>query len=247
MPDGGTVLLLIIILPAIAFLLAVALRPVADNIAICLKAEMFVSGGLFVPKDKGARFAYKGVVNCFKQNYVKAVFFLEKAMKYSYDPQNCVFCLDWMTKCYDAQGKPDRSLDCCIKAVEVFPSNIPSLFNLAERYLGRGKFDKARYYYETVLKYDEKNNYAKFMTGVTDMLSGEYARASEIFAPLEKISEQLPIMSSELAVIAALLGDMQKSREFSESAKKGGYEEPERLSGRLDCIERMRELCLNDS
>jgi len=163
--DSGTVIMAAIFIAVIMFQLVFILRRAVIGFIIGVKARMFVSGGFFLTRDKGARLAYKGVCDCFKRNYEKAIAFFEKAMKYSYDPQNCVFCLDWMTRCYDAEGKSDRSLGCCVRAVEVSPGNIPALFNLAERYLERGQLEKARFYYEKVLKYDEKKRLREIYDG----------------------------------------------------------------------------------
>jgi len=256
MPDTGSVVMISIIGAAILFQLVIIMKRVINAAVIGYRAKLFISGGFFLPFDKGARLAYKGVCDCFKQRFEKAIVSFEKAMKYSYETQNCVFCLDWMSKCYDAVGKPEMSFNCCVKSVEISPGNIQSLLNLAERYLGKGKLEKARYYYQNVLKYDADNDYAKFMTGIIDMLSGDYSKAAEMFYPVAEntavnaktqAAGKFPLLTAEAAIIAAIQGDKGKSRFFLESALKSGYEETERLSGRIDCIEKMRKLCLDDS
>jgi len=241
----GSVFLITLLTAVIAFMLAVTLRRAADAAVVGYRAKIIVTGGVFLPRDKGARLAYKGVCCCLRQNYEKAVFFLEEALKHSYDPQNCVFCLDWMARCYDASGKPDRSLNCCVKAVEASPNSTSALFNLADRYFGRGQFEKARYYYNEVLKYEESNNYAAFMPGVLDMLGGNYEKAAEAFYPAA--SAENPFFAADAAVIAAISGDREKSLGFLELVKQSDYRETERLSGRIDCIERVRKMCADDS
>jgi len=244
--DAVVILVLFDIGAAAALLFAVLKRAV-KSIATSDKAKLCVSGSLFIPRDKGARLAYKGVRACFAHDYERAIAYLEEAMKYSYDEQNRLFCLEWLTKCYDARERFDYSLNCCVKAAEACSDNPAVLFGLADRYSGAGKFDKAKFYYEAGLRHVKKNDYASFMLGELELLGGNYEKAAEKIYPLAD-AEGNSVMAARAALLAAITGDGQKSRDYFEKTGNPGInrEERDNLEDCINCINRVRELC-NDS
>lgn len=241
MSDEVLILIMFDIAAVAALLFAVAKRVVKAAL-IRSRARLCVSGSLFLPRDKGARLAYKGVRDCFTHNYERALAHFEEAMKYSYDEQNRLFCLEWMTRCHDARERYDRSLDCCVKAAEACSDNAAVLFGLADRYSGAGRFEKAKFYYEAGLRYAEKNDYARFMLGELEMLGGNYEKAAERIYPLAE-ADGNPVMAARAALLAAIEGEERKSRDYLEAVVKFDREERDRLEERLNCISRVRELC----
>jgi len=241
------VMLVLFDIGAAACLLFAVLKRVVKSIVISDKAKLCVSGSLFIPNDKGARLAYKGVRACFAHDYEKAVAHLEEAMKYSYDEQNRLFCLEWLTRCYDARERYDYSLNCCVKAAEACSDNPAVLFGLADRYSGAGRFDKAKFYYEAGLRHVKKNDYAAFMLGELELLGGDYEKAAEKIYPLAE-AEGNAVMAARAALLAAIEGDEQKSRDFLEKVGKShpNREERDNLEDCINCVNRVRELC-NDS
>jgi tetratricopeptide (TPR) repeat protein len=236
------VLIIIITLFLIAGFLYIFKR-VTEDIRLRYDAKLNIGSRVSLREDKGARLAYEGICDCFKHKYEKAVVCFEEAIRHSYDPHNCAFCLEWMTKCYDAQGMSDESFNCCVKAVQVAPSSSTALSNLADRYVKKGWYDKAEFYYKSVLKFDEKNDYAIYLHGMIEMGRGHYEEAVNWFEKPTK-TEEYPPLIAEHAMVSAITGNYDKAEIFYEKAKNKGYEEIKRLREKLDCIKRVRELCL---
>jgi tetratricopeptide (TPR) repeat protein len=201
--------------------------------------------------DKGARYAYKGVYAYLNGDYSRALTHLEQALKYSLVSHNSSFCLDWISRCYEAQDKPVESLTYSVKAVEAEPSNVKSLFNLAEAYARDGVFGKAEFYYNTILRYDADNASAVFMLGMLEMGRGEYDDAEVHFLRTVELDPKFSAAYAELAVLMAIKGDYSRTDVYR--AKVGETNradimglDAERLNKRVDSIKRIQELCCDN-
>lgn len=200
-----------------------------------------------IHNDKGAKFAYKGICSYLRGDHSPALDYLEKAMKYSGALHNNAFCFDWMAKCYDAQEKPAESLNCYVKAVQSEPSNLKSLFNLADTYARRGSFTKAEFYYNRILRYDKENTIATFMLGTLFMGRGLYDEAEEKFLRTLEMDSNFEAALAELSVIMAIKGDYSQMNSYYDKTKQTAannqYIESDRLEKRLNSIKKMKELC----
>ncbi|MCL1904127.1 MAG: hypothetical protein FWF94_06905 [Oscillospiraceae bacterium] len=210
-------------------------------------ALMSIGNEVSIYSDKGAKFAYKGICSYLNNDHSVAIKHFEKALRYSTVSQNNAFCFEWMSKCYDAQDKPSESLNCCVKAVESEPSNLKSLFSLAEMYGKRGAFLKAEFYYKQILRYDKDNIAAMFMLGTLSMGLGLYDQAESQFLKTLEIDNESEAALAELSVIMAIKGDYWRMTAYYEKIKKScnnrGYVESERLEKRLNSIKKMKDLC----
>jgi tetratricopeptide (TPR) repeat protein len=209
-------------------------------------AKISIGDEVSIKEDRGARLAYKGIYAFLNSEYSKSLKHLEEAMKYSMVSHNSSFCLDWMAQCYDALEKPKDSLRCCVRAVEVEPSNIKALFNLADAYVRNGSFAKAEFYYNRILRYDSKNASASFMLGTLFMGRGQYDEAHEQFLKTLEIDERSTAAMAELSVVCAIKGEYSDMDGYYEKIKDKKNVEADRLRKRLNSIKRVRELC-NDS
>ncbi|MCL1832008.1 MAG: tetratricopeptide repeat protein, partial [Oscillospiraceae bacterium] len=194
--------------------------------------------------DKGAKFAYKGVYAYISGDYVKALDYLECALKFSYVSHNSSFCFEWIAQCYEALEKPAETLNYSIKAVDAEPSNVKSLFNLAELYANEGAFTKAEYYYNTILRYDADNATAPFMLGMLHMGRGRYDEAETQFMNAIAKAPDNEAVYGELAVLMAIKGDYVRMEEYYPKAVVETREDKSsRLKKRLNSIKRIQELC----
>jgi len=209
-------------------------------------ARISIGDEVSIRHDKGAMWAYKGVYAFMNSDYSKSIEHFEKAMGYSMVSHNNAFCLDWMSQCYDALEKPQDSLRCCIKAVDVEPSNVKSLFNLADMYAKIGVFDKAEFYYNRILRYDSKNTAATFMLGTLHMGRGRYDEAQEQFLKTLEIDERFTAAMVELSVIMAIKGEYGEMDSYYKKVSDKPYIETDRLRRRLDSIKKMRDLCYDN-
>ncbi|MCL2071359.1 MAG: tetratricopeptide repeat protein [Oscillospiraceae bacterium] len=195
--------------------------------------------------DKGAKLAYKGICAYLNEDHSKALTYLENAVRYSQVSHNSAFCFDWMSRCYEALGKYRESLNCCVKAVEAEPSNIKALFGLANMYVRNGAFSKAEFYYNRVLRYDQKNSYASFMLGTLFMGRGLYDKAEEQFLKTIELNNESEEAFAELSVVMAIKGDYSRMDSyFAEVTKSsnGKYTDSDRLRKRLNSIKKMKDL-----
>jgi tetratricopeptide (TPR) repeat protein len=206
-------------------------------------ARLCIGDEVSIHQDKGAKLAYNGIYCYFCGDYSKAIRFFERAIALSVMPQNNAFCLDWLAQCYEAQEKPRDSLSCCIKAVDVEPSNTKSLFNLADMYARNGVFSKAEFYYNRVLRYDSGNIAANFMLGTLHMGRGLYDEAEIQFRKTLDLDEKFAGALAEMSVIMAIKGNYNEMNSYYEKAQGVAEVESERLKRRLDSIKRMRKLC----
>ncbi|MDR0223398.1 MAG: tetratricopeptide repeat protein [Oscillospiraceae bacterium] len=214
----------------------------AEEIRLRRDAKLNIGDRVSLNRDMGAKLAYKGICAFFKKEYGKAAKHLEKAVKYSANPQNSAFCLDWMAKCYDAQEKYGDSLNCGIRAVEIAPTNVKVLFNLADRYSRSGRFEKAEYYYKSVLKYEKDNPAALFMLGEIDMGRGFYDEAEEqLKRVLEQDADFAPA-AAELSVLMAIKGNYRQMGVYRDRAEAGEFKDMKRLEKRLCSIREMNAL-----
>jgi tetratricopeptide (TPR) repeat protein len=206
-------------------------------------AKVNIGDEVSIHHDKGAKLAYKGICAHLSQDHSKALVYLEKAMKYSGVSHNSAFCLDWMSKCYEALEKPAETLSCRIKAVEIEPSNVKSLFNLADMYVRNGAFSKAEFYYKRILRYDKENLAATFMLGTLFMGRGLYSQAEEQFLKTLEMDNESEAALTELSVVMAIKGDYSRMDSYFDKAKDGEYIESDRLKKRLNSIKKMKDLC----
>jgi len=211
-------------------------------------AKACIGEGVSIFFDKGAKLAYRGIYSFLDGDFSKAIKCLEKSLKYSYVPQNCSFCYDWIARCYDAQDKTTEALTYSVKAVQAEPSNIKSLFNLAEMYARDGAFEKSHFYYNMVHKYDSKNPQAYFMQGMLSMGIGNYDEAREHFLKTVELEPKFHSAYSELSVIAAIEGDYSQADSYRAKADAQPFgnftnSDSERLQKRLNSIKRIQELC----
>jgi tetratricopeptide (TPR) repeat protein len=227
---------------AVIQLVGFALRFV-KHLRIRKHAKIHIGDEVSVHTDKGAKFAYKGICAYLSGDYSSALTHLERALKFSTVSQNNAFCLDWMSQCYDAQEKYEESLQCCVKAVQAEPTNIKMLFNLADMYVRRGRFDKAEFYYNRILNYDEDNIAACFMLGTLFMGCGEYERAEGFFLKALEIDGRFVAAMAEMSVLCAIKGDYSTMNRYYAEATDKQYIESDRLRERLDSIEKMQGLC----
>ena len=207
------------------------------------QAKLHIGDEVSIHSDLGAKFAYKGIFAYLNGDYVRSLSHFEKAMKHSTVSQNNAFCLDWMSQCYEAQEKPVVSLRCCVKAVQVEPGNIKSLFNLADMYVRQGNFAKAEFYYNQILRYDSKNTAASFMLGTLFMGKGLYEQAEEQFGKTLEMDDKFTSAFAEMSVLMAFKGDYLKMDSYYEKAKERKYVETDRLKNRLISIMKIQELC----
>lgn len=206
-------------------------------------AKAGIGGEVSIYRDKGANFAYKGIYDYMNGDFSKALTRFEKAMAFSGGGHNKSFCFDWMSRCYDALEKTTESLDCRVKAVEAEPSNLKSLFNLADMYVRMGSFSKAEFYYNRILRYDSDNIAATFMLGTLFMGRGLYDKAEEQFVKTLQLDNKSDAAAAELSVIMAIKGDYSKMESYFEKTKNGNYTDPDRLKKRLNSIKKVKELC----
>ncbi|MCL2633209.1 MAG: tetratricopeptide repeat protein [Oscillospiraceae bacterium] len=241
-----------IVVIIIAYIILIAVPTVyickhaMETVRIHNDAKLNLGSKIPLHKDKGARLAHKGLCAFFRNNYGKALLYFEKAMEHSYVSQNNAFCLDWMIKCYDAQEKYDEALQCCIKAVNYAPSNIRTLFNIADRYSRAGRFDKAEYYYNTILKYDKDNVAAIFMLGAIHMGGERYEEANNQLSRVLEIDERFTSAAAELSVLSAIRDDQNQAEIYYNQVKDNNFRDLDRLEKRLTSIKTIRDLC-NDS
>jgi tetratricopeptide (TPR) repeat protein len=238
----GAVLGILFIIMVIMSFAGICLRLVG-RIHLCKLAKISIGNEVSIHRDKGAKLAFRGILAFFRSDYSRAITHLEKAMEYSFVSHNNAFCLDWLAQCYDAQEKYNQSLECCVKAVQVEPSNIKSLFNLADMYVRRGLFEKAEFYYNRILRYDGTNAAACFMIGALFMGRGRYDEAQEQFLKTLDIDAQFVSAMAELSVVCAIKGDYSKMDSYYAKAENNNYIESDRLKKRLNSIKKMQELC----
>ena len=223
-------------------LLALGRRVIA-SLRVRATAKMCIGDEVSILLDKGARLAYKGVYAFLNDDFSKALGYFEKATEYCYDSHNSAFCLDWMAQCYEMLEKPSDSLACRVKATQVQPSDIKSLFFLAEMYTRRGLFTKAEFYYSKILRYDSGNVAARFMLGTLYMGRGLYAQAEKQLTNALDMDGEFAAAAAELSVIMAIKGDYSRMESYFASVKAHKYEETGRLEKRLNSIKKMKELC----
>jgi len=209
-------------------------------------ARTHIGDEVSINQDIGAKFAYKGICHFLNGDYIKSLSNLEKAMKNSTVSHNNAFCLDWMSQCYDAQDKNVESLQCCVRAVQVEPGNIKSLFNLSDMYVRLGLFEKAEFYYNQILRYDNDNLAATFMIGTLFMSRGEYEKAEEQFQKVLEIDDKFTSALAEMSILSAFKGDYSSMDSYYERAKARRYIETGRLKKRLSAIKEMRDLCYDN-
>jgi tetratricopeptide (TPR) repeat protein len=235
----------------IAILVAVAIalnsvgiaRRVREARRLHRKAIACIGDDVSIYTDKGARYAYKGIYAYLEGNYSKALNILEKAVKYSEVSHNSSFCFEWISQCYSAQDKSMESLAYSVKAVEAEPSNVKSLFNLAEAYARDGLFSKAEFYYNMILRYDKKNATAVFMIGMLFMCRGEFEKAEVQYLKTLELDPDFAAVNAEMAVLMAIKGDDERRDEYLAKAHIRRRAESERLKKRLVMIKRVQELC----
>ncbi|MCL1881400.1 MAG: tetratricopeptide repeat protein [Oscillospiraceae bacterium] len=196
-------------------------------------------------KDKGAKYAYKGVRAYLIEDYSKALKCFEIALKHSDVSHNCSFCYDWMSQCYEAQNKPIETLAYSVKAANAEPSNIKSAFNLAENYARIGLFEKSEFYYKRVLDSEGENVAAHFMLGMLCMSRGMYDEAKDYFLKTIEIDANFAAAYAELTILMAIKGDYSQSNSYFNKAQDKELIETERLKKRLDLIQKMQKLCQN--
>jgi tetratricopeptide (TPR) repeat protein len=216
---------------------------IVKSLRLRKNAKTHIGDEVSIRKDKGARFAYKGIYAFLNEDYSASIDYFEKAMKYSTVTHNYAFCLDWMSQCYDELDNPAESLRCCVKIVQAEPSNVKYLFNLADMYTRRGLFEKAEFYYNRVLRYDSKNIIASFMIGTLFMGKGCYDEAQTQFQKTLDMDEKFTSAMAELSVIHAIKGDYSQMDSYYTKARDHKYDESERLKKRLDLIKKMQGLC----
>ncbi|MCL1865850.1 MAG: hypothetical protein FWF82_00395 [Oscillospiraceae bacterium] len=243
----------ILALSAFSYLLFNSFKKLNKTWRVRRNAKVYMGDEVSVYTDRGAKYAYKGICDYLSGDYSSSIKRFEKAMTFSTMYQNNAFCLDWMSRCYEAQEKPVELLNCCIKAVQSDPTNVKSLFNLADMYVRRGLFSKAEFYYKQVITYDKDNTAAYFLVGTLFMGRGMYEQAEEYFIKTLETDDKFTAAMSELAVLAAIDGDYKKMESYllqiakcEEAVKSIDRAETERLKKRLNSIRKMKELC-NDS
>jgi tetratricopeptide (TPR) repeat protein len=207
------------------------------------QAKTYIGDDVSIRHDEGAKYAYRGICAYLGGDYVESLVNLKKALEYSTVSHNNAFCLDWMSQCYESLDKPMESLHCCVKAVQAEPSNIKSLFNLADIYVKQGLFEKAEFYYNQILHYDKNNAPAKFMIGTLYMGLGEYRNAEEQFLEILETDNRFTSAFAELSVINAIKGDYFEMDNYYERAKNNRYVESVRLRKRLDSIKKIQGMC----
>jgi tetratricopeptide (TPR) repeat protein len=206
-------------------------------------AKINVGDEVSIYTDVGARNAYKGIYAFYNNDFSRALIYLEKSLKDSTVSQNNAFCLDWISQCYDAQEKPEESLRCSVQAVNAEPSNIKSLFNLADSYARMGLFSKAEFYYNRILQYDSENIAAIFMLGTLFMGRGNYEQAELQFKKTLDVDGKFSAALAELSIIMAIKGDYSKMDSYYVKAADSDYNESERLKNRLNSIKKMQGIC----
>jgi tetratricopeptide (TPR) repeat protein len=247
---GTTIVVVAFIAVAVVFAVFWISRFVKSRAGIRRSALACIGDEVSIYTDKGALLAYKGIYAYLCGDYSKALQILEKALKYSHVSHNSSFCFDWISQCYEAQEKSGESLTYCVKAVEAEPSNIKSLFNLAEMYAREGSFEKSEFYYSRILRYEAKNSTAAFMLGMLFMGRGEYEQAEEWFLKTLELDPEFAAANAELSVIMAIKGDYSKMDGYLSDSQKpisrrhrGIIEiDSDRLKKRLDSIKRIQEL-----
>ena len=207
------------------------------------RAKKQIGEEVSIYSDKGARLAYKGICASLSEDYSKALTYFEKAMTFSGVSHNSVFCLEWMAKCYDAQEKPMELMRSRVKAVQLEPSNLKSLFGLADLYVRNGLYSKAEFYYNRILRYDNDNIAARFMLGTLFMGRGFYDEAEAQFIKALEIDKETKAASAELSVIMAIKGDYDKMEHYYAKAKDDEYADADRLKKRLSSIKKVKDLC----
>ena len=242
-----TIVPVVVLSVLVLVLLCAAVVSLVKRIAPVLRNRRFarisIGDEVSIHNDKGARLAFKGIYAFLSNDYSKAIKHLEKAMDYSVVSHNNSFCLDWMSQCYDALEKPEDSLRCRVKAVDVEPSNIKSLFNLADMYTRSGLFDKAEFYYNRILRYDSKSTSASFMLGTLFMGRGLYDEAEAQFLKTLNLDEKFTAAIAELSVVCAIKGDYSRMESYFAKVKGERHIESDRLEKRLNSIKKMRSLC----
>jgi len=242
--------LIIAIIALIIFLNVVhavyIIKRMSESIRLKREAKLSIGDGVILRRDKGAKLAYKGLCSYYRKDFAGAINYFKAALEHSLVPHNHAFCMDWLARCYDYHEKPNESLNYSIKAVRAEPASIKALFGLADSYCRRGSFEKAEFYYNSILKYDSGNAAAIFMLGALFMGRGLYDKAEAQFKKALEIDKNFTSAIAELSVLMAFKGNYKQMNVYLEKAKTMKYSDSARLEKKLRSIREMREL-LHDS
>ncbi|MCJ7812368.1 tetratricopeptide repeat protein, partial [bacterium] len=96
---------------------------------------------------------YLGVLYLRKQDYEKAITYLEEVVTKS-DPTSTVYsqAVSNLAICYDIKGQSDKAIEIYKKALEISPNDKDLLFNMARLHAQQKNYEQAIEYFQRVLE-----------------------------------------------------------------------------------------------
>jgi TolB-like protein/Tfp pilus assembly protein PilF len=119
-------------------------------------------------------------------------------------------------------GNLDRMIEVHRKAVELDPLSVFMRTRLASKLLDVGKYDESRALLDEVLAEYPGNDYALEELGNLTRQLGQYADAMQHFRVVHFARPGDPFSAAQIALVAALLGDMPLATAWIEAARQRG-------------------------
>ena len=177
-----------------------------------------------VSKNPEAKKMYsKGIEQSEKQNYQKAISYLEKALKI-----DSLFAFAWdnMGLCYRKLDKYDDAIYAYNKSLELDPLGLMPLQNIAVAYKYKKEYQKALAAYETLAELDSKNPEVYYGIGLIyayNLNDLEKGLDNICKAYMYYIAQKSPYRTDAEKLINLIYTDMKKQEKetaFDEILKK---------------------------